>query len=528
MSLGRAEFQRHRRWGTVALAILLAGVTVAGTADARSRHHHRRHSHHHYSYSPPYSSIVVDANSGKVLQATNADSPRHPASLTKMMTLYLLFEQMAAGKINMTTEMPVSAHAAAMAPTKLGLKPGEHLSVSDAIQGIVTQSANDAAVVVAEFIGGTETGFARQMTATAHALGMTHTHYHNASGLPDDAQITTARDETVLARALQDRFPQYFHYFSLRAFVYHGRRMRNHNHLLGRVDGVDGMKTGYIRASGFNIVVDLKRNGRHLVVAVFGGPTARVRDAHVIGLIGKTLKVASVKRTAPKVVEGWHRRQQTQIAAATPLPPRPPNAETVAAAPTPTAGSTTPIKPIPVKTVVVEQPSHRHHLASLSPLSPESRRLRPTTAGEAKVTTVATVRHAPPGKLGALSFAHAPAHSAAAKVEPERPPANEVASAAPGGPVPHAVARELAAKPHGGYMIQVGAFDVERDAKERLSLCRSKAQSQLDHASPFTEPVAKGSKTLYRARFAGLDRSQAASACKHLKRSEIPCMVLKN
>ena len=177
MSPARAENQRCRRWAALALATILAGVTITGSADARARHQNRHHHAHHVvsRKSPPYASIVVEDNSGKVLQATNADSPRHPASLTKMMTLYLLFEQLAAGKVTMATEMPVSAHAASMAPTKLGLEPGEHLSVSDAIQGIVTQSANDAAVVVAEFLGGTETAFAREMTAKARALGMTPT-----------------------------------------------------------------------------------------------------------------------------------------------------------------------------------------------------------------------------------------------------------------------------------------------------------------------------------------------------------------
>ncbi|MEJ2374505.1 MAG: D-alanyl-D-alanine carboxypeptidase, partial [Pseudolabrys sp.] len=381
----------------MALAILLAGITIAGSADARSRRHH----HHYSSYNPPYSSIVVDANSGKVLQETHADSPRHPASLTKMMTLYLLFEQLAVGKVKMTTEMPVSAHAAAMAPTKLGLEPGEHLAVGDAIKAMVTKSANDAAVVVAEFIGGTETGFARLMTAKAHALGMTHTHYHNASGLPDDRQITTARDETILARALQDRFPQYFHYFSLRYFTYHGHRMRNHNHLLGRVDGVDGMKTGYIRASGFNIVTDVQRHGRHLVVAVFGGRSARIRDAHVIRLIDKTIKLAARNRTAPKVVEGW---TSHKVVKAMPLPPRPPEeakeTKTAAAPPVPAPGSTAPIKAIPVKTFVVQQPN-LSHTAALTPLPSASRTLRPAAARPAKVTTVATVRRPPPAALTA-------------------------------------------------------------------------------------------------------------------------------
>ena len=516
MSPGRAQFQRSRRWGTLALATVLAGIMVVGNADARSRRHHHRHHHHVSHYNPPYASIVVDANSGKVLQATNADSLRHPASLTKMMTLYLLFEQLAAGKMKMSTEMPVSEHAAAMAPTKLDLDPGEKLSVDDAIRSIVTKSANDAAVVVAEAIGGSETEFARQMTAKARALGMKHTYYHNASGLPDDRQLTTARDEAILARALQDRFPQYFHYFALRYFTYDGDRMRNHNHLLGRIDGVDGMKTGYIHDSGFNIVTDVKRHGRHLVVVVFGGRSARIRDAQVIHLINKHIKAASTKRTAPKLVESSQPTSKV-VAANAPLPPRPPQPQ-LEAPNAPKPGSTAPIKAIPVRTVMVQH-SELTHTGSLSPLAQNDRKLRPAPAiaSSAKITTVATVRREP--KAGASDARQTKTASADAK---------QVASAAAKGPMPHIAEQKLAVEPRGGWMIQVGAFDVEKDAKERLTLAQAKAKAQLAKASPFTEPVAKGAKTLYRARFAGLDKTQAEMACKRLKRSDIPCMLLRN
>jgi D-alanyl-D-alanine carboxypeptidase len=214
------------------LATLLAVAAI--TTDARGRRHwHRHHAAAAEKYEPSSSSIVVDANSGAVMQATNADSPRHPASLTKIMTLYLLFERLEAGKIKLSTEMPVSAHAAAQAPSKLGLKPGESIRVETAIRAIVTKSANDVAVIVAEALAGDEPDFARLMTAKARALGMTHTAYYNASGLPDDKQITTARDQAILGRAIHDRFPQYYRYFSTRTFEFRGEEMRNHNHLLG-------------------------------------------------------------------------------------------------------------------------------------------------------------------------------------------------------------------------------------------------------------------------------------------------------
>jgi D-alanyl-D-alanine carboxypeptidase len=504
---GRACSQRRCRWGALILTGALAATALSHNAEARTRHHHYRHHRTHTAsrYEPPYASIVVDANSGKVLEATNAESPRHPASLTKMMTLYLLFERLEAGKIKLTTEMPVSEHAASMAPSKLGLKPGEHIDVGTAIRAIVTKSANDVAVTIAEELGGSEPAFAKLMNAKARELGMMHTFYHNASGLPDDAQITTAHDMSILGRALHDRFPQYYHYFSTRYFAWRGKEMRNHDHLLGRISGVDGIKTGYIHESGFNIVTSVARNGRHIIVVVFGGRTARWRDARDESLIADNIGAASTKRTAPPVVEGWEnavaraekaKHEEHRLASATPLPPAP--------------GSTAPIKPNPVTTFTVEPAPV--HAAMLPPLPPSSRTLTPAPASAktANITTLSTVPRDPPP----------PAPAAAAKT-------TKLAAAGAAVPLP-VTAPEPAAKQRGGWMIQVGAFDVEKDAKERLTLAQTKAKAQLDKASPFTEPVAKGDKTFYRARFAGLEKAQAETACKHLKRSDIPCMMLRN
>lgn len=509
MSSGRARSQRGRRWGVLVLAGLLAAA-ITTTADARRRHHYR----------PPSASIVVDTNSGRVLEADNADARRHPASLTKIMTLYLLFEQLEAGKIKLTTEMPVSAHAAAQAPSKLDLKPGDTIDVATAIGAIVTKSANDVAVIVAEAVGSTETDFAKMMTAKARALGMSHTTYHNASGLPDDRQITTARDQAILGRAIRDRFPQYFHYFSTRTFTWHGKRMRNHNHLLGRVDGVDGIKTGYIHDSGFNIVASAHRGNRRLVVVVFGGKSARARDVRASRLIAKNMRKAATKRTAPMVVEGW----QTKIARPVPKPPARPLIEykTVPTPPVlssspPVPGSSAPIKPNPVKTITVEPGVI--HTASLAPLAPSSRKLRPApvTASPAKITTVNTVRSDPPSFSSVQTKPPAPAKPAAAT-------AGEQAAATRAKPA----AQEQTIKPQGGWLVQVGAFDVEHDAKKRLTVAQKKAKAQLGEATPYTEPVAKGDKTLFRARFAGLDKSEAVTACKNLKRNDIPCMILRN
>jgi D-alanyl-D-alanine carboxypeptidase len=534
MSPGRVRVQRSWRWGPLALATVIAVVTVTGPAEARR---HRKQAAE--SYDPAYASIVVDANSGATMQASDADSTRHPASLTKVMTLYLLFERLQAGKIKLDTQMPVSEHAAAMAPSKLGLKPGESVDVGTAIRAIVTKSANDVAVVVAEAIGGNEIEFAKMMTAKAHALGMTHTNYHNASGLPDEQQITTAREQAILARAIHDRFPQYFHYFSIRTFVFRGKEMRNHNHLLGTVDGIDGMKTGYIHESGFNIITSMHRNGRHLVAVVFGGRTASARDARVVSLLNNNVNVASTKHTAPLMVEGWQNQvaqaaaTKEKVAAAAPpaatpthlAAPAAPKVEPVAAMAAepagPELGSTDPIKPLLVKTFTVQPGAMQ--TASLSPLPSDSRKLMPApaTANPATVTTLTTVKAAAPAP---------PAKPVPAKVVSRQPV--QVASASATTPMPAAAAqessKEAAKPPRGGWMIQVGAFDTENEAKDRLTAAKTGAKEQLGDASPFTEPVTKGDKTLYRARFAGLEKTQAEVACKNLKRSEIPCMLLKN
>ncbi len=219
------------------------------------------------------------------------------------MTLYLLFERLESGKITLDTEMPVSEHASEQDPTKLGLRPGSTLRVEDAIKGVVTKSANDAAVVIAEALGGDESDFAKMMTRKARALGMTRTVYVNASGLPADEQVTSARDQATLGRAIQDRFPRYYRYFATEAFNFHGHIVHGHNHLLGSVEGVDGIKTGYIRASGFNLVTNLRRGNRHLVGVVMGGRSGGSRDATMRSLLAENLDKASTTRTVAAITE---------------------------------------------------------------------------------------------------------------------------------------------------------------------------------------------------------------------------------
>ena len=235
-----------------------------------------------------YSELVIDASSGATLRQIDATAMRYPASLTKMMTLYLLFEALDQGRVSKSSQIPVSSNAARQPPSRVGLKAGQTIDVDTAIRALAVKSGNDVAVAVGEFLGGgSEEQFARQMTARARQLGMSATTFRNASGLPDDEQRTTARDMAMLGLALRSRFPQHFHYFSDREFAYNGRTIRGHNDLLGRVPGVDGIKTGYIRASGYNMVTSVSTGSRRLIIVVMGADSARARNARVEALIGQ-------------------------------------------------------------------------------------------------------------------------------------------------------------------------------------------------------------------------------------------------
>lgn len=282
----------HRLTGNARLAsfaaLLLALMTLSActtTADLA------------LSAPPPlsekYSAIVVDANSGEVLYAYQADAIRHPASLTKMMTLYMIFDAIKAGQVTLTTPIPISAYAASRPPSKLGFKPGEAISVEEAILALTVKSANDVATAVAEYFGGTEELFAGAMTAKARQLGMRNTVFRNASGLPDEAMVTTARDMAVLSLALRRDHPAAYRYFGHDEFIYRGERIEGHNDLLTTLPGADGIKTGYIRASGFNLATSVRRGGRSVVAVVLGGPTAKKRDDHMRQLIELFMPAAS-------------------------------------------------------------------------------------------------------------------------------------------------------------------------------------------------------------------------------------------
>jgi D-alanyl-D-alanine carboxypeptidase len=560
----------------------------------------------------PYADIVVDGNSGAVLHATNPDARRHPASLTKIMTLYLLFEQLEAGKLKLDTPLKVSQEAAGQAPTKLGLRPGSTLPVEDAIKGMVTRSANDAAVVVAEAIAGDEDEFAKLMTRKARALGMARTVYKNASGLPDDDQVTTARDQSILGRAIQERFPRYYKYFSIRSFTFRGQSIANHNQLLGRVEGVDGIKTGYIGASGFNLVTSVHRSYRYLVAVVMGGSSAGSRDSRMRELINEKIAAASTKRTAPMIAEGIEVPATPEPKVAAKIEPKPaPKPESAkpetnaqaktesrfavasaisvpmrftppaapaqpAAAPQPAAtrsepspptagarampGSTEPIRPVLVKTVSVRAATHTPSAAPMQVAALEATARLPTaTAATAALPapapsaaaappstaasptpvapTVAKPEPLPPqpsaSSASAASPAPQPQSASASKPQPaptSAQPNGAGASAARANivapsPTPAAVKKPA---PHSGWIIQVGAYPAEREAKQRLSAVKNKAAKILGGADSFTEPIEKGGTTYYRARFAGFDKDKAEAACKYLKRNDVECVTIKN
>jgi D-alanyl-D-alanine carboxypeptidase len=533
------------------LATVVALLAVASDpADARSRRKRSRHAPvAEKSYSPPYAAIVVDAKNGSVLHQANPDSLRHPASLTKIMTLYLLFERMESGKIALDAPMPVSAEASSQAPTKLGLKPGDSLKVEDAIKGLVTKSANDAAVVIAEALGGgSEDEFARQMTRKARALGMRNTTYRNASGLPNDEQITTARDQALLGIAIQERFPRQYRYFSLANFVYRGHAMRNHNRLLGQVEGVDGIKTGYTRDSGFNLVTSVRRGPRHIVAVVLGGRSASSRDARMRALIEETIDDASTKapvmqvaeaaklepKSEPKLEAKFESKPEPapvakpQIAAAgtatLPIVAAPRAAESTA---TVSPGSNAPITPVKVKTMIVKL---------VPPKSPT-----PDPASDALAAKLAAatpeevpVEAAPPVSSPMVAFApvEAPATTAAPKPGilgklPVTIAAPKEAPAPAATPSPKAEEFPTRHTTRGGWAIQVGAYEDESEAKQHLSNAKSKVVNVSRKAEPYIERTVKGAKTYYRARFAGFDRDQAEAVCKRLKRDDITCMALK-
>ena len=444
--------------------LAMSQVFAAGSAEAR------------------YASIVVDAETGEVLRSRNADIRRYPASLTKMMTLYLLFEAIDEERFNLTSKLKVSKRAAGQPPSKLGLGAGSTIEVEDAIKALVVKSANDIAVVVAEALGGTEVEFARMMTRKARALGMSRTTFRNASGLPNRKQRSTARDMSFLARALMRDFPHRYHYFDDQRFRYGGRSHRSPNRLLSSYRGMDGIKTGYIRASGFNLAASAERDGRRVVAVVFGGKTPRSRNRHMATLLDLGFT---------RIAERDAKRGRVRYAGI----PRPP-AGSGLAAPSPR------FKPAAIMLAAVEAPELAEGAAA-----PPAEPMVTVEAPEAEVAA-----GPPPPEL--------------ARAKPGAETTTVVAlTAAPEAPAsPKAFrADSVTARPWG---VQVGAYESVTSAQ--IAMRRASARAPLlGDAIPTLVPSNVGAGTLYRARFLGLYKSDAVRACQTLRPSPMPCVIIR-
>jgi D-alanyl-D-alanine carboxypeptidase len=454
----------------------------------------------------PNSAIVVDAKTGKVLYGSNVDAQRHPASLTKMMTLYLLFDALAQGRTSLDARMPVSAYAAAQAPSKLGMKPGSSISVRDAILALVTKSANDVAVVIAEYIGGTEKTFAQRMTKQARALGMTKSNFVNASGLPASQQWTSARDMATLGRALREHFPQYYDYFSTPSFVWNGRRIGNHNGLLRRLDGVDGIKTGYTRASGYNLVTSVDRDKRLIVAVVLGGTSTKARDNKMAGLIEAYFPKASTGTRVARLIPGKPgpaAKPAPDIAvAASEVPmPRPRPTIDASADDTDVAAAAPPAEATDAPIVVAK--------ADIPDTADVTASTEPPAATPPGPTTVASL-------IGANSIF---ALDGAADDDTAEGDTNNGDDAADVAPAPT----------KSGWRIQIAAAPTQSGAEDILDQALAKGGKVLASAAPYTETVERNGSTLYRARFSGFaSKDDARAACAFLAKQSFSCLAVSD
>ncbi len=422
-------------------------------------------------HGPIYSAIILDANTGQVLNEINSDTQSYPASLTKMMTLYMLFEALEKGQVTMDTPMPVSRHASMAAPSKLGLRPKMKISVEQAIQALITKSANDVAVVTGEYLaGGSEDKFAEMMTFRARMLGMKQTAFRNASGLPDPGQLSSARDMATLASHLIKDFPQYYPQFSRMEFAFQGQTIRTHNHLLEFYEGADGIKTGYTAASGFNLVASATRNGYRLIGVLFGGETASQRDKKLAGMMDDGFAVlsgtpgtliadankngAATDRIAAQI-------NQTQVAALQvkePADKEEGDADDTFKSVTKTGPIVTSALPPMAAAPVTEAP------------------VAARTQGNTRTTTLAALT-----------------------------------PAAPRAPVPNgAVAAAQALTTFG---VQIGAFSNRATAEAQATTAAMKLKSTFSTAAATVLPVKSGDKVIYRARVVGLTQPDLIKAC---------------
>ena len=458
-----------------------------------------------------FAALAIDAQTGRTLYARNADARCYPASLTKIMTLYILFEELRAGRVNYGTRMRVSRHASNQAPSKLGLRPGQTIRVIDAIKALVTKSANDVAVVVAEHISKTERRFARRMTRTARRLGMKRTRFRNASGLPDRRQVTTARDMARLGRRIERDFPKYYAFFRTRSFVWKGRRYSNHNRLLGRYRGVDGIKTGYTRSSGFNLVSSVRRNNRHLVAVVLGGRTGRERDRYMVRLLDKTMPRTVAMATPRRSKAKSRSRAKIRLARASNSQRRADRHVIQVKRRPANAGLEDRLLKQKIATMI-RKPYIEPVFDTANAIEP-GRREEPVSRGRIDLATASiTVAKSP-----AIPKTRLVRTATVADSKPE-PPKRMI----------RPEAKAAAVEPALPYNIQVGAYANKLQAETRLNAVRKYAERWLRNSLPFTQIVTRGEQTFYRARFGIRKLRTAKLACNRLRRKSIDCIVLRN
>ena len=423
---------------------------------------------------PEFSSIAVDARTGAVLFSDSPDGLRHPASLTKMMTLYVLFQDLKAGRINRGTQLRVSARAASMAPSKLGLRPGTSITVDEAIKALVTKSANDAAATIAENLGGTESNFAARMTRVARSIGMSRSSFNNASGLPNPGQFTTARDMATLGLRLMRDFPQYYPYFRITAFSFHGKTIRTHNRLVEHYAGTDGIKTGYIAASGFNLVTSTRRGDKRLVGVVLGARSSNSRGAYMMSMLERNFDRAKAGATVAALAGSSKGVINPIATVAAQIPSKNEKAQLASVAASASQEQTTDqIPPDPSATASI---SPKVLEATLSPI------------GNKK---------SPTGKL---------------------PFAVKSASAEP---------NSLADSINQSWNIQIGAYPDKAQAQAKLNAIRGKALASLEGKSAYTIAFQKNGAVLYRARFAGFDSESAKLACAKIVKIGEKCLAVQ-
>jgi len=513
-------------------AAVLMSVSLATPAEAK----------------PKYAALVLDKYSGRVLFSRHADAHRYPASLTKIMTLYIVFEELAQENLTPDTKFTVSKHASGQAPSKLGLDPGDTITVENAILALVTKSANDVAMVVAENIGGSERKFAQRMTKRARELGMARTTFRNPHGLPDKRQVTTARDMATLAQRIMDDFPQYYSYFSTESFRFRGRVFNNHNNLLGDYEGTNGIKTGYTRASGFNLTASVMREGKHLVGVVLGGKTPRTRDDHMRDILDTAFnrvprrghmsiaKAAPVPRARPDI--GLPTGQPPQLMASLQAP--------VVAAPAQpnTAHATQPIDAETAAALLAAQPAPRPAVTfapatdgSTAPAEPPSGLRGSGSAPATRQVATANAAAATPrvfNDVSAWLVSPANARERAPQLTGTLPAdgpdlgAGDISPAAGLDRVALRDPSSYSTTPVGhAWRIQIGAYSDATEAGLRIQAAMARAPSVLKGKGPATVPVRTASRTLFRSRFTGFaGEDQARSACSRLIREGISCITV--